>query len=99
VHPVLTRFSFPPRWHHDILRTLDYFQASGARYDERLEDPIAVVIEKRKADGRWPLQNRHPGASFFEMEPVGGPSRWNTLRARRVLDWFERVKANRLAGV
>jgi len=87
-----TRFSFPPRWHHDVLRTLDYFRASDAQYDERLEDPIALVLKKRLNDGRWNLQNRHPGKTFFEMEQVGRASRWNTLRALRVLDWWDRVR-------
>jgi hypothetical protein len=92
-NPVFTRFSFPPRWHHDVLRTLDYFQASGAEYDDRLEDPIDLVLRKRRKDGRWLLQNRYPGKTFFEMEQVRQPSRWNTLRALRVLDWWQLAKA------
>ncbi len=92
VHPTFTRFSFPPRWYHDVLRTLDYFQASNAPYDERLEDPIGLVKKKQRKDGRWNLQNRHTGQTFFEMEKTGKPSRWNTLRALRVLNWYERVK-------
>lgn len=91
VHPTFTRFSFPPRWHHDVLRTLDYFQSSGAPYDERLEDPIEIVVRKRGKDGRWRLQNRHPGKVYFEMEKVGQSSRWNTLRALRVLKWWDKV--------
>jgi hypothetical protein len=92
VNTAFTRFSFPPRWHHDIMRTLDYFQASDALYDERLEDPVGVMLGKRREDGRWVLQNRHAGRTFFEMEKVGQPSRWNTLRALRVLEWWQRVK-------
>ena len=93
VHSAMTRFSFPPRWHHDVLRTLDYFRASEAAHDERLEDPIGLVLERRTSAGSWLLQNRHPGTTFFELETVGKPSRWNTLRALRVLKWFERSKA------
>jgi len=89
VDPRMTRFSFPPRWYHDVLRTLDYFQASGAPRDSRLEDPIELVRRKCGKDGRWPLQNRHPGKAFFEMEAVREPSRWNTLRALRVLKWWD----------
>jgi len=92
VNPAFTRFSFPPRWHHDILRTLDYFRASRTAYDERLEDPIGQVLKKRTRDGRWVLQNRHPGKTFFELETIGTPSRWNTLRALRVLRWFDDTK-------
>ncbi|MDH3290219.1 MAG: hypothetical protein OEO20_01810 [Gemmatimonadota bacterium] len=99
VNPAFTRFSFPPRWHHDVLRTLDYFRSSDAPYDERLEDPVGVVLRRRRPDGRWVLQNRHPGKTFFELEQVGKPSRWNTLRALRVLAWWQRVeKTGRLAG-
>jgi len=89
VKPAMTRFSFPPRWHYDVLRGLDHFQTAGAERDERLRDAIDLVYKKRRADGRWPLQNRHPGKTFFEMEKPGRPSRWNTLRALRVLRWWE----------
>ena len=92
VNPSFTRFSFPPRWHHDVLRTLDYFRASGAQYDERLEDPIELLQRKRRGDGRWVLQNRHVGKTFFELERIGKPSRWNTLRALRILRWWEHAK-------
>lgn len=90
VDPAFTRFSFPPRWRHDVLRTLDYFRAGAAPFDARLKDPIGVVQRKRAEDGRWMLQNRHPGATFFEMEAVGRPSRWNALRALRVLKWYQK---------
>lgn len=80
------RFSFPPRWHYDLLRGLDLFWAGGALTDERLEDAIDVVQRKRRNDGRWPLQQRWPGETWFEMETVGQPSRWNTLRAMRILE-------------
>jgi hypothetical protein len=93
VNPVFTRMSFPPRWHHDVLRTLDYFRASRAAYDERLDDPISLLLKKRTKEGRWLLQNRHPGRTFFDLETVGKPSRWNTLRALRVVRWYEKAKA------
>lgn len=89
VSPAMTRFSFPPRWHYDILRALDYFQEYNADRDERLTDAIKIVKKKCKKDGRWLLQNKHPGRTFFEMEKVGEPSRWNTLRSLRVLRWWE----------
>jgi hypothetical protein len=88
--PVFTRFSFPPRWHYDILRALDYFQAVNAPRDERLAEAIEIVRRKQRRDGRWSLENRHPGKTFFEMERVGAPSRWNTLRALRVIRWWAR---------
>jgi len=85
----MTRFSFPPQWRYDIMRILDYFQESNAKKDSRMEDAIAILIKKQMFDGRWKLQNRHPGKSYFEMEKAGQPSRWNTLRALRILQWWE----------
>ncbi|MGH8913021.1 MAG: hypothetical protein ACRDZM_00715 [Acidimicrobiia bacterium] len=79
------RFSFPPRWHYDVLRGLDYFRAAASLEDKRLEEAIEVVERKRHDDWRWLLQQRWPGETWFEMEAVGEPSRWNTLRAMRVL--------------
>lgn len=83
-----TRFSFPPRWHYDVLRGLDFFRAYNATRDERLSDAIKLLVSKRKPDGRWLLQNKHHGRVYFEMERVGEPSRWNTLRALRVMRWW-----------
>lgn len=84
------RLAYPPRWHYDILRALDYFQAVDAPRDERLSDAISLLEEKRRSDGRWNLEHRYRGKVFFEMERLGMPSRWNTLRALRVLRWWER---------
>jgi hypothetical protein len=88
VHPALLRLPFPPRWHYDVLRGLDHFRAAAAPRDERLTDAIEVVGAKRARDGRWPLHAPYPGAVWFEMERPGPPSRWNTLRALRVLRWW-----------
>jgi hypothetical protein len=81
----MLKIPYPTRWKYDILRCLDYFQAAGVEYDERMDDALDVLEKKRRKDGRWPLQANHPGALHFEMEEVGKPSRWNTLRALRVL--------------
>ncbi len=89
IKPMFVRFSFPPRWHYDILRALDYFQAVGAARDERLGEAIDIVRSTRREDGRWTLQNRYKGKTYFELERLGAPSRWNTLRALRVLKWWE----------
>jgi hypothetical protein len=89
IKPEFLRFAYPPRWHYDVLRGLDYFQAVNAERDARLEEAIEVVRRKRHADGSWPLESAYKGKTHFELEPVGGPSRWNTLRALRVLKWWE----------
>lgn len=89
VSPAMTRFPFPPRWQYDVLRALDYFRGANAERDERLEDPIALLLSKRKADGRWSAYRGPSGLVFFEMEKAGEPGRWNTLRALRVLRWWE----------
>ncbi len=88
--PEFTRFAFPPHWHYDALRGLDYFRNCGAARDPRLEDAIALLEAKRTPGGRWPLHKGYPGKSFFAMETPGEPSRWNTLRALRVLKWWRR---------
>ncbi|HEV2972521.1 MAG TPA: hypothetical protein VGY55_21300 [Pirellulales bacterium] len=89
IKPIFIRFSFPPRWHYDILRALDYFQAVNAPRDERLTDALDIVRGTRCPDGRWTLHNCYKGKTYFKLEPVGAPSRWNTLRALRVLKWWE----------
>ncbi len=83
------RLSFPPHWHYDILRGLDYLQAAAVPRDHRLADSVDLLMRHRREDGTWPLQNRYAGKYWFHMEPVGQPSRWNTLRALRVLRWWE----------
>ncbi len=83
-------FSFPVRWHYDVLRALDYFRSTGDPADERVSEALELVAAKRNQAGRWPLENTHQGPSHLEMEgPDGFPSRWNTLRAMRVLRWAE----------
>ncbi|MFP3882551.1 MAG: hypothetical protein ACLFRT_08220 [Actinomycetota bacterium] len=80
--------SFPPRWFYDVLRALEYLADARTEPDERCAEAIEVVRSKQRKDGTWPLQGRHPGKEHFVMEPSGKPSRWNTLRAIRVLDWY-----------
>ena len=84
-------FSFPHWYHYDVLRALDYLRAAGAQPDDRVAEAVAIVEGKREADGRWPLEHVHDGASHLQMEgEEGSPSRWNTLRALRVLAWAGR---------
>lgn len=85
----MTRFSFPPRWHYDIMRILDFFRDCSIQKDKRMTDAIDIIIKKRNEKGLWPLQQRHPGKTFFEMETPGKSSRWNTLRGLRILKWWE----------
>ena len=88
IDPAWTQFSFPTRWHYDVLRGLDYLRRAGAEADERCAEAIDLVESKRDPDGRWPLENTHPGRVHFDMDQGDGkPSRWNTLRAMRVLAW------------
>lgn len=77
--------SYPSRWFYDILRALDYFQAAGIAYDPRMGKALQVLKNKRRKDGTWPVQAKHAGKVHFDMEKTGEPSRWNTLRALRVL--------------
>lgn len=85
INPRFLVLSYPSRWFYDILRGLDYFRSVGADYDPRMQDALDVLLHKRRKDGAWPLQAKHPGQVHFDMETPGQPSRWNTLRALRVL--------------
>ena len=85
-----TRFAFPTWWHYDVLRGLDYLRSAGVPPDERAAEAIELVASKRDGDGRWLLETRYPGLMPVETdEGEGRPSRWNTLRALRVLRWYE----------
>jgi hypothetical protein len=85
------QFSWPPRWHYDVLRALDHFRSAGDAPDERVAEAVQIVRDKQQPDGTWLLENTHPGETQFEFEDGDGhPSRWNTLRALRALDWYDR---------
>jgi hypothetical protein len=77
--------TYPSHWHYTVLRGLDYMRSTEAITDKRLDDPIDQLISRRNKAGRWPVEKRIPGATLFEMEKLGGESRWNTLRALMVL--------------
>jgi hypothetical protein len=86
---VWTRFAFPTWWHYDVLWGLEYLRRAGVTPDERVAEAIALVESKRDGEGRWPLETQYPGTMPVEMdEGEGRPSRWNTLRSLRVLDWY-----------
>ena len=88
IDPSWLQFSFPTWYFYDVLRVLEYLREAGMKPDERVGEAIAIVEGNRDLDGRWPLQNVHEGDAYFQMDQgVGKPSRWNTLRAMRVLDW------------
>ena len=83
-----TRFAFPTWWHYDVLWGLEYLRRAGVVPDERVAEAVDLVASKRDGDGRWRLEFRHPGEMLVETsEGEGRPSRWNTLRALRVLNW------------
>ncbi|GAB2942162.1 hypothetical protein GCM10027203_50560 [Nonomuraea fastidiosa] len=87
--PAFLEFAFPYYWRHDVLRALDYFRRSAAAPDPRMAEAAEIVEAKRQPDGRWRLDRVHPGRVHFAFEDgVGRPSRWNTLRALRVLAWW-----------
>jgi hypothetical protein len=83
-----TRFAFPTWWHYDVLRGLDYLRSAGVTPDERVAEALELVASRRDGDGRWPLETVYPGTMLVELDAgEGRPSRWNTLRALRVLRW------------
>ena len=92
VKPEWLQLSFPTRWQYDVLRALDYFRSVGEAPDPRMDEAVAVLRSKEQSDGTWLLENTHPGAIHFALEEGDGrPSRWNTLRALRVLGWYDKA--------
>lgn len=89
VDPGYLEFAFPYYWHYDVLRVLDYFRRTDADRDPRMAEAIELVRSKQRTDGRWVLDRIHPGRVHFDLEEAGEPSRWNTLRALRVLTWWD----------
>lgn len=79
------KLHYPCRWKYDILRALDYFQYSGRAYDFRMNPALEILELKQNKAGTWNLSSAHPGQTHFLMEQSGKPSRWNSLRALRVL--------------
>lgn len=94
INPAFLRLPYPGRWKYDILRALDYFRSAGCLWDERMRPAVEVLMKKRRKDGTWPLQAKHPGQVHFDMEQAGKPSRWNTLRALRVLRYVDENQGN-----
>lgn len=93
IKPYFLRLTFPPRWHYDILRALDYFRAVDAPRDERLADAIDVLRRHQTPGGVWLNEYEYRGRTYFRLEPLGKPSRWNTMRAMRVIAWWEKGRA------
>lgn len=98
IDPAFSLFSYPPGWHYDVLRGLDHLRDAGVAPDGRVAEAVSLVRSKRSGDGRWPLENPHESEMVdarvrdlgFDMEEAEGrPSRWNTLRALRVLRWAD----------
>ena len=87
-NPAFARFPFPPQWHFDVMRGLEHFAVVGAPCDDRLSDAVEVIRNARRNDGTWPGYAAYSGRTWFRME-AAGPSRWNTLRALRMLRWWE----------
>lgn len=92
VDPKFLDFAFPPRYRYDVLRALDYFRATGSRPDARTAEAVEIVRGKRQMDGRWLLDAKYDkGFAVPSSESGNEPSRWNTLRALRILRWHEQV--------
>jgi hypothetical protein len=91
IEPAWTQFAFPTLWHYDVLRALDYLRTAGVRPEARVEEAVAIVLERGQGAGRWLLDVRHRNTLHEEIAgTVGAPNRWITLRALRVLDWYAR---------
>jgi hypothetical protein len=92
IDPEWTRFRFPTLWHYDVLRGLDYLRRAGVKPDQRIAETIGLVAAGCQADGRWLLEEPHRDAIHVLEVGAGQPSRWITLRALRVLDWYSSAR-------
>lgn len=90
VDPRMIRFAHPPRWHYDIFRFLDLMQTEKIGYNPKMKDALEILKTKQLKTGQWNLELWYQGKKYFQMEGVGKPSRWNTLRALRILKWFDK---------
>jgi hypothetical protein len=89
IEPRWARFTFPTMWRYDVLRALDYLRRAATAPEERMAEAVGLVVERRLPNGRWPLHEPHPDPVHAAMESgADQPSRWNTLRALRVLTWY-----------
>jgi hypothetical protein len=91
IHPGFIKFYYPCRWYYDVMKAIDYFRLAGVQYDDRMEDALQLILSKRQIEGTWKIPAAHPGKVFFKMEQAGKPSRWNTLRALRVLKFYQKL--------
>lgn len=89
INPNFLKLYYPSRWYYDILKAMDYFQFAKVKYDVRMEEAITIIKGKQNKDGLWKLAANHPGQTHFDMEKPGNPSRWNTLRALRILKYYK----------
>ena len=85
---IFLKYTFPIRWKYDILRCLDYFQKSNLEYDDRMYDAINIIINSKNKNGQWKAYSQ-PGKVFILIDKNGSPSKWNTLRALRVLNRYK----------
>ena len=91
INQTWTQFTFPTAWHYDVLRGLDYLRSAGVEPDDRVDEAVGVVEARPHQNGRWPMNHLHTDRLNFQVEPeIGSASRWNTLRAMRVLRWYRR---------
>ena len=88
INPEFLKFHYPYRWHYDILRAMDYFQCAQKKYDPRMDEAFQIILSKKTGKNQWTLASRYPGKTHFDMEQGGKPSRWNTLRALKVLKYY-----------
>jgi hypothetical protein len=91
VDPRFAMPAFPTRWYYDVLRALDHFRLARPDGDARCAEAVDLLRSKRLPNGLWNLEQTHMGPVLFEFddEGEGTPSRWITLRALRVLRWWD----------
>jgi hypothetical protein len=90
----VNRYAYPFRWFYSVLNAAEYFRLArlwdGRPPDPRMSEAMEMIRAARQSDGTWIQERRHPGRVWFEVDvPAGEPSKWLTLYATRVLDWWD----------
>ncbi|MBN9387253.1 MAG: hypothetical protein J0I20_04305 [Chloroflexi bacterium] len=96
IDPKMLMLSYPSTWRYDILRCMDYFASVQTPYDNRMDEALDLIIQKKRSNNHWPVQHKHPGIVHFDMEKTGSDSRWNTLRVLRVLRFYNKNYYNQI---
>ena len=86
-HQDWIKFGFPRLWQTDALEMLEIL-INLDYYDKRMQDAVDLIVNKQNNEGKWNMERTFNGRFQTSIEPKGKPSKWNTLKALKVLKRF-----------